>query len=104
LVVVAVLAVPSAVVAQTTQPAASQPTTATSSLQMMTVQEKQGYGCLWAGSLGAVAAYVYSDIIAIAVSGAVAPGLLIPVLASGFAVACGVGSQATPAILHMLGG
>jgi hypothetical protein len=97
--VIAVLLAPSAVSAQT-----SQPTTATPSLQMMTVQEKQGYGCLWAGALGAVAAYVYSDIIAIAVSGTVAPGLLIPVLASGFAVACGVGSQATPAVLHMFSG
>jgi hypothetical protein len=102
-IVVAALTAPSSLAAQTSQPEASQSTTATSSLQMMTVQEKQGYGCLWAGAMGAVAAYVYSDIIAIAVSGTVAPGLLIPVLASGFAVACGVGSQATPAVLHMLG-
>src|SRR5256885_1020827 len=83
--VVAVLTAPSAVAAQT-NPA----TTATPGLQMMTIQEKQGYGCLWAGTFGAVAAYVYSDIIAVAVSGTINPGLLIPVLASGFAVACGV--------------
>jgi hypothetical protein len=97
-IVVAILAAPSAVAAQTAPGQA--PADAPS---QMTVQEKQAFGCLYAGVLGAVAAYVYSDIIAVAVSGALNPGLLIPVLASGFAVACGVGSQASPAILRMVG-
>jgi hypothetical protein len=97
-IVVAILAAPSAAAAQSAPsqlPADTPP--------QMTVQEKQAFGCLYAGVLGAVAAYVYSDIIAVAVSGALNPGLLIPVLASGFAVACGVGSQASPAILRMVG-
>jgi hypothetical protein len=99
LLVVAILAAPSAVAAQTapSQGEAGAP-------PEMTLQEKQGFGCLYAGVFGAVAAYVYSDIIAVAVSGALNPGLLIPVLASGFAVACGVGSQATPAVLRMVSG
>jgi hypothetical protein len=101
LIVVVILAAPSAVVAQTATAANEEQAGAA---PQMSLPEKQGFGCLYAGVLGAVAAYVYSDIIAVAVSGALNPGLLIPVLASGFAVACGVGSQATPALLRMVSG
>jgi hypothetical protein len=96
-IVVAVLTASVTVKAQT---ARGQDATGASS-QEMSVQEKQGFGCLYAGALGVLAAYVYSDIIAVAVSGMLNPGLLVPVLASGFVVACGVGTQATPAILRM---
>jgi uncharacterized membrane protein YeaQ/YmgE (transglycosylase-associated protein family) len=97
-IVVTVLTAPSVAAAQT---APSQDAAGSSPQATMTLQEKQGFGCLYAGILGVVGAYVYADIIAIAVSGMLNPSLLVPVLASGFAVACGVGSQATPALLRM---
>ena len=42
---------------------------------------------------------VYSDAITFAATGAFNPVLLIPVMATGFAVGCGVGATVSPAFL-----
>lgn len=67
----------------------------------MTDQEYQGMGCLTAGSLGAVGAHLYSDVVAIAVTGAANPALGVPFVVSGFAVGCGLGGAMAPALYNI---
>jgi len=65
----------------------------------MTLPEYQGWGCLVGGTSGASGVFVYSDAITVAATGALNPVLLIPVMATGFAVGCGVGATVSPAFL-----
>jgi hypothetical protein len=65
----------------------------------MTLPEYQGMGCLTAGVIAATGVFIYSDVITAAVSGVVNPVLLIPVVATGFAVGCGVGATLSPGFL-----
>jgi hypothetical protein len=80
--------------AQTARPVPS-PTVAMG----MTMPEYQGWGCLVGGTSGATGVFVYSDAITFAATGALNPVLLIPVMATGFAVGCGVGATVSPAFL-----
>jgi hypothetical protein len=66
----------------------------------MTLPEYQGVSCLTGGLVGAAGVYGYSDIIAIAATGmAASPALLVPVMATGLAIGCSVGSMMSPAFL-----
>lgn len=67
----------------------------------MTMPEYQGWGCLLGGTAGASGVFVYSDVIAVAATGVLNPALLIPVMATGFAVGCSVGAMASPAFLWL---
>jgi hypothetical protein len=69
----------------------------------LTQPEYQGLGCLIGAIIAAVGTYGYSDIVAVAATGAVTnPVLLVPVMATGFAVGCAVGSTASPAFLPLI--
>jgi hypothetical protein len=100
---VASLALVMAVAAPTVaQPASSPPQAAPMPIVIdgMTLPEYQGLGCLTGGLIGAVGVYAYSDAIALAVTGVVTnPVLLIPVMATGLAIGCSVGSMMSPAFL-----
>ena len=67
----------------------------------MTVPETQGVGCLAGGSLAALGAHLYSDVVALALSGVADPALAIPFVVSGFAVGCGMGATLTPTLLYI---
>ena len=83
--------------ADTTQPAPPAPAVALG----MTLPEYQGWGCLIGGGIAATGVFVYSDAITVAATGMVNPVLLIPVMATGFAVGCGVGATGSPAFLWL---
>jgi hypothetical protein len=90
----------------TATPAAAQPAaaqTASSAFPVvglgMTMPEYQGMGCLLGGVVGATGVYAYSDIITTAATGMLNPLLLVPVMATGLAVGCGVGSTVSPVFL-----
>jgi hypothetical protein len=69
----------------------------------MTMQEYQGLNCMAFGSFTAFGVYVYSDVILEALTGAfVNPLLLVPVMATGFAAGCGVGSTMSPGLLWIV--
>ena len=82
-------------IAETTQPAPPAPVVALG----MTLPEYQGWGCLVGGTVAATGVFAYSDVITVAATGMLNPVLLVPVLATGFAVGCGVGATASPAFL-----
>jgi precorrin-3B methylase len=66
----------------------------------MTLPEYQGLGCLIGGVVGAAGVYGYSDVVAVAITGVVTnPVLLVPVMVTGLAVGCAVGSTLSPAFL-----
>ena len=66
----------------------------------MTLPEYQALGCLIGGIIGATGVYAYSDVVAVAITGVVTnPVLLIPVMATGLAVGCAVGSTVSPVFL-----
>jgi len=67
----------------------------------MTLPEYQGWGCLVGGSVGAAGVFTYSDVITMAAVGMTNPLLLIPAMATGFAVGCGVGATVSPAFLWL---
>jgi hypothetical protein len=67
----------------------------------MTVAEYQGMGCLAEGSIGGLGAHLYSDVVAIALSGTANPALGIPFVVSGFAIGCGIGASASPALHYI---
>jgi hypothetical protein len=81
--------------AQTTSPPAPVPTVAFG----MTLPEYQGVGCLVSGTAAGAGVFAYSDVITVAATGMLNPVLLIPVIATGFAVGCGVGATVSPAFL-----
>src|SRR4051812_13516819 len=56
----------------------------------MPIQEWQGVSCMWGGVLGAAGVFYYSDVLAIAVTGATNPLLLVPLIATGFMGGCTV--------------
>lgn len=63
------------------------------------MQEIQGLSCMALGTLSSLSVYLYSDVLTEALTGtAVNPVLLIPVLATGFAAGCGVGSTMSPGL------
>jgi hypothetical protein len=65
----------------------------------MTMAEYQGLGCLLGGTVATTGVFVYSDIITIAATGVVNPLLLVPVMATGFAVGCSVAATVSPGLL-----
>ena len=87
------------------QAASTVPLSATASAPLvppngMTLQEYQGLACLTMASITAAGVYVYSDIILEVLTGTTTnPVLLIPVIATGFAAGCSVGSTMSPAFL-----
>ena len=68
----------------------------------LTVPEVQGLGCITAGAAGAIGAYVYSDmmVMAVAASAGVNPAIGLPLIVSGFVTGCGVGATVMPILLH----
>ena len=95
-----------AMIAATATPSVAQPAAAPPAAPFplvaggLTLPEYQGLGCLTGGILAAAGVYAYSDAISLAVTGMVAnPMLLIPVMATGLAVGCSVGSMMSPAFL-----
>ncbi len=74
----------------------------TPNAERMTVTDVQGMGCIAAGAIGAIGAYVYNDMIvaAVAASAGANPVLLLPFVASGFVTGCGVGTTVIPTLLH----
>src|SRR5437764_1855630 len=54
----------------------------------MSMAEWQGVSCLWGGSLAGLGVYYYSDVLAVAATGATNPLLLVPLLATGFIGGC----------------
>jgi hypothetical protein len=68
----------------------------------LTVPEVQGLGCITAGAAGAIGAYVYSDmmVMAVAASAGVSPAIGLPLIVSGFVTGCGVGTTIMPILLH----
>jgi len=66
----------------------------------MTLQEYQGLNCIAFGLTAAAGVYVYSDVIVEVLTGmSVNAYLLLPVLATGFAAGCSVGSTMSPGLL-----
>ena len=66
----------------------------------MTLQEYQGLNCIAFGLATAAGVYVYSDVIVEVLTGmSVSAYLLLPVLATGFAAGCSVGSTMSPGLL-----
>jgi hypothetical protein len=64
----------------------------------MAMQEWQGLSCLWGGVLGAAGVFYYSDVLAVAATGATNPLLLVPLVATGFLGGCSVGANASPGL------
>jgi hypothetical protein len=62
----------------------------------MTMQEYQSLSCAIGGVAGGIAVYVYYEDIGAALTGAVAPVLLLPFIAAGFSTACGMASALAP--------
>jgi hypothetical protein len=65
----------------------------------MTMAEYQGLSCVALGAVTGIGTLGYLDPIAVAATGFTSPLLLVPVVAAGFAVGCGVGSTLAPALL-----
>jgi hypothetical protein len=68
----------------------------------LSVPEVQGLGCITAGAAGAIGAYVYSDmmVMAVAASAGAGPAIGLPLIVSGFVTGCGVGTTIMPILLH----
>jgi hypothetical protein len=60
-----------------------------------------GLNCLLFGVAAATGAYVYGDVVMVAVAGSVEPALLIPLVAGAFVAGCGMGSILTPGLLYL---
>ena len=61
----------------------------------------QALGCVTIGALASIGVLVYSNTIAVAVTGGPNPSVLVPMMAAGYAVGCGVGAAVPPG-LHWL--
>ncbi|MFO1059249.1 MAG: hypothetical protein U1E53_20065 [Dongiaceae bacterium] len=74
----------------------------------MNSNQFQGVSCILGGFATAGASYIYSDVVAVAATGAVTnPVLTLPILAAGFAAGCGVFATMAPGLYwmyEMLGG
>jgi hypothetical protein len=64
----------------------------------MAIQEWQGLSCLWGGVLGGAGVFYYSDVLAVAATGATNPLLLVPMIATGFLGGCSVGANSAPGL------
>jgi hypothetical protein len=64
----------------------------------MPLQEWQGLSCLWGGTVAGSGVFYYSDVLAVAATGATNPLLLIPLIATGFVAGCSVGANAAPGL------
>ena len=69
----------------------------------MSIPEWQGVSCLWGVSLAGLGVFYYSDVLAVAATGATNPLLLIPLLATGFLGGCSVGANAAPGLVWLFG-
>jgi hypothetical protein len=68
----------------------------------MAMQEWQGVSCLGAGAVASLGTFVYSDVITVALTGVVTnPVLLVPLVATGFALGCGAGANMGPGLLWL---
>ena len=67
----------------------------------MPIQNWQGLGCLWGGTLGAAGVFYYSDVLAVAATGATNPLLLVPLVATGFLGGCSVGYNSAPGLIWL---
>ena len=67
----------------------------------MPIQEWQGVSCLWAGVLAGAGVFYYSDVLAVAATGATNPLLLVPLIATGFIGGCSVGANAAPGLVWL---
>ena len=66
----------------------------------MAVQEWQGLSCIGTGTLASLGVFVYSDVLTVALTGVAAnPLLLVPLLATGFALGCTAGANMGPGLL-----
>ena len=68
----------------------------------MSMAEWQGVSCLWGGGLGAAGVFYYSDVLAVAATGAANPLLLVPLVATGFLGGCSVGANGAPGLIWLL--
>jgi hypothetical protein len=64
----------------------------------MSMAEWQGVSCLWGGSLAGFGVFYYSDVLAVAATGATNPLLLVPLVATGFLGGCSFGANAAPGL------
>jgi hypothetical protein len=65
----------------------------------MSSSQFQGVSCILGGALAAAASFTYSDVVALATTGALtAPILMVPILATGFAAGCGVFATMAPGL------
>ena len=62
------------------------------------MSEWQGISCLWGGAIGSTASFVYSEVLIVAATGATNPLFLIPLIATGFASGCSLGTNVAPAL------
>ena len=68
----------------------------------MNSNQFQGMSCLVGGLASAGASYLYSDVVAVAATGAVTnPVLMLPVVVAGFAAGCGVFATMAPGLYWM---
>ena len=67
----------------------------------MPIQNWQGLGCLWGGALGGAGVFYYSDVLAVAATGAVNPLLLVPLVATGVLGGCSVGYNSAPGLIWL---
>ncbi len=63
-----------------------------------TYPEFQGLGCLAGGTIVAVGAATYAEVIAAAAIGGASVPLMVPILATAFAVGCSVGAVMAPGV------
>jgi len=67
----------------------------------MPIQNWQGLGCLYGGFLASAGVVYYQDVLVVALSGAVNPLLLVPLVATGFSVGCSVGYNSAPGLVWL---
>jgi hypothetical protein len=67
----------------------------------MPIQSWQGLGCLYGGVVASAGVFYYQDVLAYALSGAVNPLLLVPLIATGFSVGCSVGYNSAPGLVWL---
>ena len=68
----------------------------------MTLPQFQGVSCLGTGTLGALVAYAYTDMLVLTGTVVVNPLVIVaPAVATGFAVGCSIGANAAPGLFWL---
>jgi hypothetical protein len=65
--------------------------------------DSHGLGCLAIGALASAGVLIYSNTLAVAITGGPNPNLVLPLMVAGYAVGCGIGASVSPG-LHWLTG